>query len=352
MTDRTLKDAMRRALDLTLSDLAYNVGFRLRDADMGTHTVSWHSTEHVGGIGVKHHHHERQDPVPNGFHGGDFGRRWLRTTGERAGSTAYIYEPPNRTGGRIIVYGVKVTDVLDVDYRPAETLPQGAPTVRIFREGNDAPRPKRVELEVEDETATEKENTIGWLVSTEFEIATRISGGVAVTAEASARLETRVEARGDSRFETRNTHREALRRPRTIGPYAELTGTLTTQLQKITQPVIVTGKLDASVYVEAHPEFAHSDFVSIDQLYDCMRGFGGVDGRVAEWWGKPGKAIAEDEMQRVFEPLRPVVHLELRPHDTLSVDTDHDVHEHAYPGRETEYEEYKPSAGADDGGGW
>ena len=355
MTDRTLKDAMRRVLDITFSDLAYNIAFRLKDAQFGTHTVHWHETVKVGPFKVpKKRHRERQEPVINYFSGQrvDYMKRWVRTAGEWNGSTAYIYEPPNRSGGRIIVYNLNLTDVDDVDYLPAETAPQGEPTVRTFREGNDAPRQKTVEFEVEDENTTERENTFSWLVSTEFEASTRVSGGVGVTAEAMARLETRVEARGDTRFESRSSHREALRRPRTVGPYAELIGTLTTQLKTLVQPVIVTGRLDCSVYIEAEHPHAQSTFTSLGQLFDCMRGFGGVDGRIAEWWGRPDKDVDEATMQHVFMPLRPVVRLELRPHDTISVDTDHDVRERPYPGREVEYEQYKPTPGGADTGGW
>ena len=355
MSDRTLKDAMRRTLDITLSDLAYHIGFALKDADMGTHTVHWHEQVKVGPFKVpKKRHRERKEHVINHFSGqrADYAGRWVRTAGRWNGSTAYIYEPRNRSGGRVVIFNLNLTDIDDVEYLPAETSPQGDPTVRTYREGNDAPRPKTVEFEVEDEDTTEKENTFSWLVSTEFEMATRISGGVGVTAEATARLETRVETRGDSRFEARSSHREALRRPRTVGPYAELIGTLTTQLKTLVQPVIVTGRLDCSVYVEAESPHGRSTFTSLGQLFDCMRGFGGVDGRVAEWWGRPGKAISEDEMQKTFLPLRPVVRLELRPHDTISVDTDHDVRERSYPGREVEYEQYKPKPGTNDTGGW
>ena len=65
MTDRTLKDAMRRVLDITFSDLAYNIAFRLKDAQFGTHTVHWHETVKVGPFKVpKKRHRERQEPVP------------------------------------------------------------------------------------------------------------------------------------------------------------------------------------------------------------------------------------------------------------------------------------------------
>ena len=350
MSNRNLKDALRHTLDVTLSDLAYNIGFQLKDADMGTHTVSWHVTKKYGPI-HKHIHKEKQEPVKNHFSGklSDYNSRWIHTAGKWEEETAYIYEPKNRPGCKIIFYDLKMNDIDDIEYKPAEEAPQGKPKMRTYEIGNNAPRKKTEEFEIEDESTKENERTFGWLVGTEFEASTRVTGGVGVSAEFTASLKTRVEAHGDSRFTSRTSHRELLRGPRIVGPYAKMIGVIEERMVKLTQPVIVTGKLDASVYIEAEHPHARSTFTSIAALYDCMRGFGGTDGRVAEWWGKPGKAIKENKMQKTFEPLLPVIKLELRPHDTVTLMSKKDVHEEPYPGREDLYEQYKdkPKGGDD-----
>ena len=359
MTDRNLKDAMRRIVDVGLSDLAYNIGFQLKDADLGNHTVHWNEPKYKKIFGkrvrVGSSHRERQEPVRNWMNGHnvDYNKRWKKRVTERAGTTAYEYKPVVAKGGwapTITFFNLRMVDIENVEFLPAEETPQGKPRVSYYKISNDTPHLRTEEYETEDEGSKERENTFGWLVSTEFEAATRISGGVGVQAEVSARLETRVEARGDSRFETRSTHREALRGERKVSPYGVLTATVTDQLTRLSQPVIVTGRLDCSVYIEAESPHGRGEWTSLGALFDTMRGFGGgsSDSRIVQWWGRSGQAVSENVMQKTFEPLIPRTTIELRPHDTITVSNIQDEKERPVPGREKEYKHSLEATAAED----
>ena len=358
MTDHTLADAMRVVVDHRFPDLAYNIGFALKDADLGMMTVSWHTTKKVAGIGVKHVHHERQEAVENWCSGAnvEYSHHWVKSTGERGGTTAYTYRPPTKDAGKVpsvTFYNLRMTDIDDAELRPAESVPVGPAHKTVYTLRNDSPHRRDEDYEVEDESAKESEKTFGWLVSEEFEVATRVSGGVEISAEVSARLTTRVESHGDSRFENRDTHRSLLRGTRHVSPYGQLLATVEDQLVRVSQPIIMTGVLDASVYVVAEDPHARCEWTSLGALFDTMRGFGGGEGALANWWGSEGHALSEARMQTSFLSHRPICRLELRPHDTLTVSRLVDEHEEAYPGREEEYQEYKRKPGeTDDGGGW
>ena len=352
---RNLKENMRELVDEILPKLAYGIAYYgFRNADLGTWLESWHSTGDFG----HHIHHEAERKCRNHWHGdvANYSAPFSKTTGEKDGTAAFYYRPKlHKTKDAsnkpvdpfICFYNFGMEEIKSFEVLPAQATPKGPPSVTEYRLKNDRPEPAKEEFEIEDTQEKQEENSFGWLVGTEFEENTRISGGVAVSAELSVTLRQRLEAHGDKRWQQTVNHRELLRGDHKVGPYGVLIAKITEQLTEMSQYVNVNGLLTCSVQVQGSSSWpGNVTWVSLDDLLDSLRGFGGAN-RYAEWFGQDGHGVKEDNIANHIIPFVPHTRLELGPKDERTLLKDKDLHEEAYPGRQEEYDAAKSGSGGD-----
>ena len=266
-------------------------------------------------------------------------RRKVMDLGDKG--TGYEYKPQQRPGPDcfpdncwVRFHDVRISEIDSLELGSIDSKPSGAGAQIAISIDNDSGEPIDLRQRNEKETETEKseEHSFGVMVSSEFSLRTERSGGVnfkgiSASQSVAAELTVRAEARTDHQWRKSARFRETVEREMgiIISPYHTLSVTAEETTKNISQPITITGILEATVTIASLPYhtgwdryklwgnseanesvgFYDTEFDKLEDLENVFRGLRADYGRISKLFSQ---ASGVDE-QLIEELERPRVTL-------------------------------------------
>lgn len=247
----------------------------------------------------------------------DYSRPFHRTVEpDGKGGYQYIYEPYRRpdapdyrfrgrngtlcTECRIGFYNLRVTEVLNTTYGPLDKVPAGPAVVSTKRYPNDSGEAvtKHINLTHKDWT----DWSTSWELAVESEIEQTLKAGsefYGVESETRLKISASASKSGSQGggSETSQTDDTTT----VIKPHSVLEVVTTKQPVKISQNIVVTGKLECSIDIVLMECWGES-CSTFEQLLDVFRGVGAGNSRIRGWFSNPSHTIPEVVLESLTRP--------------------------------------------------